>query len=361
MARMSNTNFWKPDTDQYPSHEEWKALQGSGEHLYHATNLDNALEISRDALRTFRPWHGTDQRHWPDGSREKRSYFSHEPAISYSFAPEEGKPVLLRTKRNKHFKRESTGDFYLEGKKLLPHMLEILTKEGWKGLASKPESKQPVKMARMSRKKPRAWNPFPYLRAIRGHFSKSSDPHSQTIVQMANDALQGNKDALMILGDALQESHEPEWFQTIVDHNLAWPPWQGTGLRSAHKAPQLTRYGVVPVRSGMEEGHRVYNYTPLRRIRADDTHQMVWMPNQPVGHFTTEQEIRAKYSPLFSERNVRQELLTPQELSLLSSPSRADVQVFQGMAGITAPIQRPISEQTEWQDVNRRLGRNLDE
>jgi hypothetical protein len=76
-------------------------------------------------LHTHRPEHGTDQEEWPDGSREKRSYWTHEPNIARSFYPEEGKPALLRAKRSAaDFKRESTGDHYLR-KPLASHHLEV--------------------------------------------------------------------------------------------------------------------------------------------------------------------------------------------------------------------------------------------
>ena len=88
------------------------------EYLYHGTNHFNAKDIAYDKLRTHRPWYGTNQRVWPDGSAEKRSYWTEVEAVADSFYPKEGKPTILRVPgRLKSggrplFKRESTGDWY---------------------------------------------------------------------------------------------------------------------------------------------------------------------------------------------------------------------------------------------------------
>lgn len=80
---------------------------------YHATNHENLHSIAQTGkLLTHRPDHGTDQSAWPDGSRKKRAYFHHNPESTKHFAPEHGKPVLIRTKHP--VKRESTGDSYVE-------------------------------------------------------------------------------------------------------------------------------------------------------------------------------------------------------------------------------------------------------
>lgn len=64
---------------------------------YHATNLDNALDIATSgSLVPHGPGYGTDQSVWPDGSREKRSYFGRTPDSVQWFYPEEGRPLLLR-------------------------------------------------------------------------------------------------------------------------------------------------------------------------------------------------------------------------------------------------------------------------
>jgi hypothetical protein len=55
--------------------------------------------IAEGRLQTHRPGYGTEQDEWPDGSREKRSYWTHDPKIARSFYPEEGRPALIRAKR----------------------------------------------------------------------------------------------------------------------------------------------------------------------------------------------------------------------------------------------------------------------
>jgi 8-oxo-dGTP pyrophosphatase MutT (NUDIX family) len=81
-------------------------------YLYHATNHERASDIASNGLKTHRPSQFTDQSTWPDGSKEKRNYFA-RAENAWQFAPEEGKPALLRVPMAAHpFKRESTGDFY---------------------------------------------------------------------------------------------------------------------------------------------------------------------------------------------------------------------------------------------------------
>lgn len=82
-------------------------------YVYHATNEDNAVAIAEGQLEIHKPWEGTDQEAWPDGSIAKRAYFTPTAEHTWQFAPEEGKPVLLRVAREDGaFKRESTGDIY---------------------------------------------------------------------------------------------------------------------------------------------------------------------------------------------------------------------------------------------------------
>jgi len=112
------------------------ALPSDAGYLYHATNLENARDITEDGfLLTHRPEYGTDQDVWPDGSRQKRSYFSARADAVWCFAPVHGEPVILRIARSAaDFKRESTGDFYATTKIAAKHV-EILTDDGWEPLA----------------------------------------------------------------------------------------------------------------------------------------------------------------------------------------------------------------------------------
>lgn len=102
---------------------------------YHATNLDNARDIAAHGLQPHKPDYGTDQKAWPDGSTEKRSYFGTPEAV-WSFAPEHGYPVVLRVRRDAtRFKRESTGDVYARNTIRAKH-IEILTSKGWQSLST---------------------------------------------------------------------------------------------------------------------------------------------------------------------------------------------------------------------------------
>lgn len=119
-----------------PSHDSWHDLLAEDEYLYHATNLDNVGDMLEGHLEPHKPWHGTDQESWPDGSTNRRSYFSHSPSIAHDFAPAEGKPVLLRVKRpTARFRKESTGDHYTRDK-IHSSQLEMHTEQGWKSLGS---------------------------------------------------------------------------------------------------------------------------------------------------------------------------------------------------------------------------------
>jgi hypothetical protein len=95
-------------------------------YLYHATNEERAHDIAEQGLKTHKPWEHTDQGEWPDGSREKRSYFTSKADHASSFAPEEGKSVLLRVPDSAaDFHKESTGDIYSK-KPIKSDKLEIL-------------------------------------------------------------------------------------------------------------------------------------------------------------------------------------------------------------------------------------------
>lgn len=125
-ARGKNPDFVSP-TGKLRSDDGW---------MYHATNAENAYWIAESGrLDTFKPWHGTEQDVWPDGSTEKRSYWSQSASGVWYFAPEDGLAVVLRTPRSKDFKRESTGDYYTT-KKIPASKIEVLTEDGWIALAA---------------------------------------------------------------------------------------------------------------------------------------------------------------------------------------------------------------------------------
>lgn len=110
------------------THNEWKSLPADPDYVYHATSAENARDIANDGLLTHDPSFGTeDQDEWPDGIVEDRSYFIDTPSKARSFAPAEGKPVLLRVRRDAvPLKRESTGDFYTT-KPVAPDAVTIVT------------------------------------------------------------------------------------------------------------------------------------------------------------------------------------------------------------------------------------------
>jgi hypothetical protein len=100
-------------------------------YVYHATNSERAREIAETgSLKTHRPHEFTDQDVWPDGSTQKRNYFTGSADNTWQFAPEDGTPVLLRAKADPQIRRESTGDLY-STKPFPADKLEAYTNEGW--------------------------------------------------------------------------------------------------------------------------------------------------------------------------------------------------------------------------------------
>ena len=103
-------------------------------YVYHATNEERAEDIRASRyLKLYPPHYGTDQQAWPDGASDKRSYWSLNAGSVWQFAPEEGKPVVLRTKQTSAFKKESTGDIYTRHS-VPAKQVEILTDKGWEPL-----------------------------------------------------------------------------------------------------------------------------------------------------------------------------------------------------------------------------------
>lgn len=110
----------------HPSHDIQKVESRLG-YFYHATNYENALNIAREGLKPHRPWHGTDQDAWPDGSTERRSYFTEHAEIAWQFAPELRHAVLLRVRSDipaKFFYERYTRDVYVTGQ-IPPWLIEF--------------------------------------------------------------------------------------------------------------------------------------------------------------------------------------------------------------------------------------------
>jgi hypothetical protein len=98
-------------------------------YAYHATNAERLQEIADSGkLDIHKPSHGTDQDVWPDGSTEKRAYFTSKANTAWQFAPEEGTPVAIRVK-DTGLKVESTGDHYSKAP-IKSDQLEYLGKDG---------------------------------------------------------------------------------------------------------------------------------------------------------------------------------------------------------------------------------------
>jgi len=97
-------DFYRPDSN----------TESDPSFFYHATNEENLWDIkSSGVLEVFPPNHGTEQDSWPDGSEDNRSYWTDRASLAWQFAPELGRPVILRTPKSHLFRREAgTGDYY---------------------------------------------------------------------------------------------------------------------------------------------------------------------------------------------------------------------------------------------------------
>jgi hypothetical protein len=121
--------------------------QGEAGYHYHATVEEYLPDIAARGLQTHRPSFGTDQSSWPDGSTERRNYFTRNAGIAYSFAAGEGPSVLLRVhERNHPMRRESTGDTY-STKTVPAKHLEVLGDDGnWSPLLTHFPQQHPPRL-----------------------------------------------------------------------------------------------------------------------------------------------------------------------------------------------------------------------
>lgn len=84
-------------------------------YAYHATNADRLHQIAESGeLQPHKPWFGTEQEAWPDGSKAVRSYFMEGENVKniMQFAPAEGTPVVIRIKSQGLMKEKGTGDMF---------------------------------------------------------------------------------------------------------------------------------------------------------------------------------------------------------------------------------------------------------
>ncbi len=132
--------------------EQWRPHDLGKEHeipseegyAYHATNEERAKEIAESGgMRTHKPWEHTDQSAWPDGSTEKRIYFTPQASSAWQFAPEEGKSVLLRVKQDAaKLKAEGTGDLYSQKPIHQKHVEVFGDDKQWHSLSELDEKQQ---------------------------------------------------------------------------------------------------------------------------------------------------------------------------------------------------------------------------
>jgi len=125
----------------------FRDVQHDENYLYHATSEDRLNDIiAARKMKTYRPWHGTEQDVWPDGSDEPRNYWGPNPGHVEPFIPD-FPPTLVRARREHVNARpeRGTGDFYGRKPVAVSH-LERWTDQGWQPLVvrKKPTKRQAV-------------------------------------------------------------------------------------------------------------------------------------------------------------------------------------------------------------------------
>jgi hypothetical protein len=124
-----------------------KSTQNSNEHYYHTTHRDNLNDIRGGGLKTFHPNHGyktgrnwAPQHSWPDGGKEKRSYWSHSEEGTKPFSESGHTTIRVHRSGAPHMKRESgTGDYYSH-KPIDAKHIEVKGKgEKWENLKKRKE------------------------------------------------------------------------------------------------------------------------------------------------------------------------------------------------------------------------------
>lgn len=120
---------------------EAKPIPHDPAYAYHATSDERLHDIAAEGLKTHKPHEFTDQSVWPDGSREKRSYFHEHPHGTLPFAPEHGKPAIIRVKHRKGMKREAGTRDIVSTAQIPAHEFEYLHENGsWEPLSRKPKA-----------------------------------------------------------------------------------------------------------------------------------------------------------------------------------------------------------------------------
>lgn len=129
--------YMRPETKTYTTESlDLRQVPHDPNYLYHGTSQDRLYDIlSAGKLGTFRPWHGTEQESWPDGSTDKRSYWGPSPAHVEPFIPDHP-PAVVRA-LHQHVKARAergTGDFYA-AKPVSTRHLEYFDGAAWRPMA----------------------------------------------------------------------------------------------------------------------------------------------------------------------------------------------------------------------------------
>jgi len=133
--RIWMEEFWDPLSQD-------RELEEHPEFLYHATTPDNVWNIIQHGfLVTNRPWYGTEQQVWPDGSTEKRSYWSPRANRIFQWVPSH-QGAIIRTRLTNLFRQEGRSIEWYTRKKIPINQLEVMALDGRWIRMDAPELKQ---------------------------------------------------------------------------------------------------------------------------------------------------------------------------------------------------------------------------
>jgi 2'-5' RNA ligase len=199
-----------------------KNIQSEPGYAYHATNADRLHEIADSGkLKVNRPDYGTDQNAWPDGSTNKRAYFTANAGSAWQFAPDEGSPVIVRTKSDGLKTENTTRDLY-SPKPIPAKSLEYLGKDNqWHPVSDLSAQTPLVQMARTAEGKVKLGADPAALGKILGsslYKSEGAKVITKELVQNAMDAVRQSTGEKNVTVELFDGTYPPAPKGEVVEH-----------------------------------------------------------------------------------------------------------------------------------------------